>query len=431
MKKFFIILFCAIIVDFFYFSSTFSFTNGVNTKLILSVFGLTAFFLNSIRVKEMKISRQMIILTFLATGVSLASLFSMTFNHTEDDAYLSYVISMLVWLAAAYMVVLVLKAAYGKVSIELIADYIIAISFFQCAIAILGNLFVPVNNFIRFFTPWTGWLDSVDRLYGIGDTSALDTGGIRYSIACVLCAYMLVKTGRDRKSLIPWYAFAFIFIAIIGNMIARTTTVGVIMALVYLVFYLFPSVTVSYEKIRTFGWLLAILVIMVGLSVWLYNSNEIIHGHLRFGFEGFFSLVEQGEWDVGSNNTLRSMYVFPETMKTWVIGDGYFVNPSRDPNYLGDITEGYYMNTDVGYLRFIFYFGLVGLIIFSMMIVYSGYICISCFSNSTLLFIMLVLIHFIVWFKVSTDCFFILGFFIALSYVKETYGETDLEELSA
>ena len=125
------------------------------------------------------------------------------------------------------------------------------------------------------------------------------------------------------------------------------------------------------------------------------------------------------------------MYVFPETMKTWIIGDGYFVNPSRDPNYLGDITEGYYMNTDVGYLRFIFYFGLVGLIIFSMMIVYSGYICISCFSNSTLLFIMLVLIHFIVWFKVSTDCFFILGFFIALSYVKETYGETDLEELSA
>ena len=141
----------------------------------------------------------------------------MVYNNTGDDAYLTYVISMLVWLVAAYMVMVILEAAYGKLSIELIADYIIALSFIQCSIAILGNMFEPVHSFIKYFTPWTGWLDSQGRLYGIGDTTTLDTGGIRYGIACIFCSYMLIKAKDKRKYLVPWYIFAYVFITIVGN----------------------------------------------------------------------------------------------------------------------------------------------------------------------------------------------------------------------
>lgn len=434
MKNLVKIIFCALIVDFFYFSSGFPITRGVNTKLILAVIGLITFFLKSAKVHEMKVSRQMIVLTLLATGVSAATLFAMVYNNTGDRAYLTYVLSMLVWLAGAYMVCVILKAVNGKVSIEMIADYIIAISFLQCTIAILGNLFVPVNRFIKFLYPWTGWLDTVGRMYGIGDTTTLDTGGIRYSIACIFCIHMLVKTGDKRQRLIPWYIFAYIYITIIGNMIARTTTVGAIIALVYLLTYIvFDSfVSKSYTtKTKIMGWMVIILAVMIGVSVWLYNTNESIHQNLRFGFEGFFSMAEQGEWDVGSNNTLRAMYVFPDNPKTWIIGDGYFVNPSGDPNYVGDIPNGYYMDTDVGYLRFIFYFGLVGLALFSFMILYAGHICLERFPNNNLLFIALVLTHFIVWLKVSTDCFFILGLFIAMSYVRDFPDSPDPLQVSS
>lgn len=419
MKSFFRILFCALIVDFFFFSSIFTFTGGVNTKLILGVLGLATFVVKSIRSGSVSVSRQMVVLTVLAAGVSLASYISMVYNNTGDDAYLTYVISMLVWLAAAYMMVEVLKFAYGKVSVELIADFIIAVSFIQCAIAILGNMYVPVNNMIKAVFPGTGWLDSVNRMYGIGDTTALDTGGIRYSIACVLCAHMLVKTGKDRKALIPWYIFAYVFITIVGNMIARTTTVGAVIALVYLFLHLGSSTNVSYAKLRTFGWLVAIIAIMVVASIWLYNTNEVIHKNLRFAFEGFFSLVETGEWNVSSNDKLLSMYVWPDNPKTWIIGDGYFNNPYWDPNYMGEMTDGYYMNTDVGYLRFIYYFGLVGLSIFSIMILYAGNMCLKRFKDNWLLILILILIHFIVWLKVATDCFFILGVFIAMSYIRD------------
>lgn len=422
MKKLLRILFCAVIVDFFYFSSVFTFTGGKNTKLILSVIGLATFFIKSAHQGSMKVSRQMIILTLLALGVSLASLFSMIYNNTQDDTYVTYVISMLVWLSAAYMVCVILKSAYGKVSIEMMADFIIALSFIQCTFAILGYMFEPVHNFIRLFTPWTEWYDSVDRMYGIGDTTTLDTGGIRHAIASIFCAHMLVKGGEDRRPWIPWYIFAFVYITIVGNMVARTTTVGSILALFYLFSYvLFAGNTFNaiIDKTRIFGWMIIILATMITVTVWLYNTNEPIHKNLRFGFEGFFSLVEKGEWDVGSNNTLRDMYVFPDNPKTWIVGDGYFVNPSWDPNYLGEITAGYYKDTDVGYLRFIFYCGLIGLGFFSAMIIYAGNICRIRFPDNDVLFLLLVLTHFIVWLKVATDCFFILGVFIAMSYVRD------------
>lgn len=416
-------LVCAIIFDFFYFSSVFSFTRGVNTKLILAVIGLVVFVFTSLKKKEFRVSREMVNLTLLAAGVSLAAFLAMSYNNTGDNSYVTYVISMIVWLSAAYMVIRTLRVAYGTVSIELVANFIIALSVFQCIIALLADIYQPVDLLIKSIYPNTGWLESVDRMYGLGDTTALDTGGIRYSIACVFCAYMLVKTQGKRDALIPWYIFAYIIITVIGNMIARTTTVGAIIALAYILFAFFSSSRISYSKIKALGWLIGILAIMIPLFSWLYNTNDRIHNNLRFGFEGFFSLVETGHWDVSSNNKLRSMYVFPDNTKTWVIGDGYFVNPGGDPNFLGDITGGYYMDTDVGYLRFIFYFGVIGLTIFSLLILYAGKVCRQRYPTERLLFYILTLINFIVWFKVATDCFFILGLFIATAYVRDFMDE--------
>lgn len=38
-----------------------------------------------------------------------------------------------------------------------------------------------------------------------------------------------------------------------------------------------------------------------------------------------------------------------------MIGDGYFENPRTDPYYIGYQWKGFYMGTDVGYLRFLFF----------------------------------------------------------------------------
>ena len=55
----------------------------------------------------------------------------------------------------------------------------------------------------------------------------------------------------------------------------------------------------------------------------------------------------------------------------------------------------------------------------SQEILYAGSMCLKRFKDNRLLILILILIHFIVWFKVATDCFFILGVFIALSYIRD------------
>ncbi len=114
------------------------------------------------------------------------------------------------------------------------------------------------------------------------------------------------------------------------------------------------------------------------------------------------------------------MYVFPDNLKTWLIGDGYMANPDTvDPFYTGKAYHGFYKGTDVGYIRFIFYFGILGLL---MMIVYMAKVCQLCinkYPNHYLLFLMVLFVNYIVWFKVSTDLFVYFALFLCIHNNKD------------
>ena len=140
---------------------------------------------------------------------------------------------------------------------------------------------------------------------------------------------------------------------------------------------------------------------------------------MRFGFEGFFSLVEKGRWEVRSNEVLKKMIVWPETLTTWVIGDGYFNSPLDIPDRFGQTYTGYYMKTDIGYLRFIFYFGTIGML--GMVAFFSTitYICAKANKDIMWLFITLLLVNLVGWLKVSSDIIMVFAPFLVFSMTKE------------
>ena len=116
------------------------------------------------------------------------------------------------------------------------------------------------------------------------------------------------------------------------------------------------------------------------------------------------------------------MYIFPDNLKTWFIGDGYFDNPyysDSEPYYVGPKMGGYYMGTDVGYLRFIYYFGLIGLFVFSTFMLKIGQILMNRFHEERVMFLIIILLNFIVWFKVSTDLFVIYALFLMIPKNKD------------
>lgn len=124
------------------------------------------------------------------------------------------------------------------------------------------------------------------------------------------------------------------------------------------------------------------------------------------------------------------MYVFPDNMKTWIVGDGYFENPFyKDPYYIGLVTGGYYMNTDVGYLRFIFYFGLIGLILFISFFAKAAQVCIKRCPDYKLLFLMLLVVNYICWFKVSTDIFLVFALFLCISKEENEEYENSIQRI--
>ena len=157
---------------------------------------------------------------------------------------------------------------------------------------------------------------------------------------------------------------------------------------------------------KLWTWIGGVTLLVVPYIVYKYNTDTEFYKDMRFAFEGFFALFEKGEWNVGSNTQLKNMIVFPDNFKTWIIGDGYFNNPiGIDPYYTGEITGGYYKNTDIGYLRFIFYMGLIGLAAFSIFMCKAASLAIRQLKEYKTMILLLLLVHFIVWMKVSSDCF--------------------------
>jgi hypothetical protein len=251
------------------------------------------------------------------------------------------------------------------------------------------------------------------RMYGIG--AGLDVAELRFSAVLCSIAYITSRiASTTRKKYISIYLICFVIISLVGNMIARTTTMGVALSLAFWTYALF-SPNSRQENIYLWKWLTGIIIIALLIIVPLYNTSPTFRANTRFAFEGFFSLVEKGHWEVHSNEILKNMYVFPENLKTWVIGDGYIENPYLlDPNYVGPRWGGYYMATDIGYLRFIFYFGLIGMLTFCYFFYRVGKNCMDRFSNHKILFLMIMAVHFIVWCKVATDLFVVFALFLVI-----------------
>lgn len=419
MLRLVLMLITGILVSFYYFPFEFVFMPEVNTKMAMAAAGLVLAAIRVARRRMPVIDKDFLTISVLAGIVSLICLAAVVWNGTEDYTYVTYIVSMWVWLSAAYVAVSVIRAVHGTVSVTLVCNYLIAVCVFQCLIAIaidmIPALKMAVDRVVvgMGFTP-DGWMETTDRLYGIGAT--LDVAGSRFSVVLIMIVHLCLKRGyRIGKMLLTWYISAFFVIAVIGNMIARTTTVGLVLALAYLAF---SALTIRIDREhRDWTWTyLGGLVATCLLSVVvLYNTSPVMKSNIRFAFEGFFSLAEEGRWEVHSNEILQNMVVFPDNAKTWLIGDGYIENPyGKDPYYMGPQWHGYYMQTDIGYLRFIFYFGIFGLLAFIYFIWRAGKICIGRFPSHTVLFLLMLAVNYIVWMKVSTDIFLVFALFLCV-----------------
>lgn len=423
-----------VFLSFFFFPFEFTFLPGVNTKMAMAGVGLVLYVLELVRGHAPLINKDGLVLVVLAAAVSLCSLLSTVVNNTNDGSYVTYIVSMFVWLGGAYMALRIIKYLHGYVSIELLCNYLIFVCVGQCVIALMINWLPTFKALVdRFVVGFdfvdTGRLTKANRIYGIG--AALDVAGTRFAAVLVMIAAMLQRSYMSRYKKFIWlYIAAFIVIAVIGNMMSRTTTVGVALAVIY--WAATSGIIWMYLKkngIRIWVSLLILLSVSLPIIMHLYSVDEQFHENIRFAFEGFFSMAEKGHWETASNNALIDMVVFPDNSKTWLIGDGYILNPStHDPYYVGPIYKGFYKGTDIGYIRFIFYFGIIGLLSFVVFFFKVAKTCRKRFPKYSAMFMLILAINMIIWFKVSTDIFLVFALFLCISKEDNDAYEKEYED---
>ena len=421
MWKLIKILLAGIAVSCYFFPFEFTFLPGVNTKMAMAGVGLVLYVIDLAKGRAPQINKDGFIIAIIAVLVSLCGLLSVIVNNTNDYTYATYFVSMFVWLGGAYTAIKIVRWLHGYVSVEIICNYLIGVCVGQCVLALMIDSIPTFKALVDRFVVGFDFVDTdaltkANRIYGIG--AGLDVAGTRFATVLVMLAFMIQRLSGSRFYNYIWvYLVAFIFIGLVGNMMARTTTVGVIVALVY---WIMSSgvfnMSLRKDNVRVWKYLLGALCIALPIIIYMYSANQQFHDNVRFAFEGFFSIAETGKWETNSNNILKNMIVFPDNLKTWLIGDGYIENPySRDPYYVGPRYGGYYMGTDIGYLRFLFYFGAIGLGTFIVYFCKVAKACAERFPKYAMMFMLVLAINMIVWLKVSTDIFLVFAIFLCIS----------------
>jgi len=431
MKNWITIFLVGCVFSMYIFPFTFTFLPVGNTKIFIAVLGLVLWLANMVRRRESLVSKSMVKVSLWAFTISLVSVISLAYNGATDTAYVSYLISMWVWVGAAYFICYLIKSLHGEITVELICWYFIGVCAAQCLFAILIEFQPLIQNVVNSLVMQQSqqYLEEVDRMYGIG--AAFDTAGSRFACALIMIIYLLarkIKNNFDWKYVVVC-SVLFIWITIVGNMVARTTSAGLVIALIYiLIDSQFFKLKISRPHLNSLNILASVIILLLPLIIILYRIPSVEH-LFKFAFEMIYNFADSGEIQTGSTDVLLKMWShYPREFKTWIIGDGYFMSPNfTNPFFIGDNIYTYYMGVDVGYLRFIYYFGVIGLLSFVIFMYKSAKECANNHPKCKYLFIMLLIMNYVLWMKVATDLFCVFALFLMLDpSIQEEEPNTNL-----
>lgn len=397
MRKLLIGILSVIVVDAFIFDFTLRIFPIANSKMILAVIGAIAYLLIGIRDKQPKMSLRVLISAFLAVLFSLWCYIAITLNNSYEREFVTYYASFATWLGGAFGVFALLKLMHDKVDLMLLTRLLALVGLSQCVIALMINDIPSVREAINsVFLQASDFYEKAGRLYGIG--CALDPAGVRFSAIQVLIAHQLATEIRVRQSMgkSSLLFICFLTITIIGSIISRTTIVGTALGLFYIIvsnLFIQRGGVVSRKQIGLSLLFTALIGTAIAISIFFYNTSSVFHENMRFGFEGFFSWAETGEFRTTSTDHLQTMWVWPETQRSWILGEGRI--------------GVFQTNSDIGYCNYIFYCGLIGLAIFSIYFLFNHFSLVRKFRHFIIAAILLTAVTFIVWAKVMTDIFLI------------------------
>ena len=298
---------------------------------------------------KLSFNRDEIITFILGIVLILVSVLAMVLNATNDtsivySSFLLVVNNML----GAFLLVKILKRKM-MLSLDYVFNLLITIAVVQAIIMILMMIYEPAYRFIADLA-FLETRDSIRMRYGnargYGLASSVTYGlGVVQSFSMFFLARDLQKERKLRH--IIYYLLIVVSILVTG----RTALIGIVLSIVYL---LMTDTKAEKKGLRRFSGIV-IIAVMTGIYLSLGAAeNGLISSIQAYVFESANNFNNTGHFSTITGTNIIKMFdsMKAYSLKTWIFGDGLYKG------------EGlfYYGNVDVGFLRHILYFGIIGCI---------------------------------------------------------------------
>ena len=296
---------------------------------------------------------------FYPVLMSLFTVLSSVVNTITENTFIIFPFQVIYLLLLSYCIYYITKRFCKVISFYVITRYFLMTLVVQSVIAIVMFVNQPICLFL-FDLQGIDLTSRVIKMYFgvrlIGLGCFYFGAGAIYGLGLIAIMPFMLKA-KNKQQLIK-LILLYVYIFIVGIFFARTAMIGCVFSIVYLIFcILIPKM--CNKVFLVFRQFIIYLTVFGIALVFIYTSSPKLQEDygdiIDFGFEAFINLVENGELSTASSDGLAEYHlsIWPQNQKTYYIGD---MRWTKGDSYYGD--------SDVGYVRLLFYFGVPGVILF-------------------------------------------------------------------
>ncbi len=345
-----------IILLFFFIFPVFPVFSPIPTDRLIELLGIGYVFIGINRNQYILKSKTILNVFGLSFLLFLVAFFAQLNNVDGfETALIKNSIDIILMVFGAFFICDLIRKSIKQFSIIKLLEIIVLVFFVQGVISLIFY-FIP-----NLYTSFTSLLNtdvsqnlyerlhlSEIRLMGIGN--AFFNGVIKYGICFIILTFLRYNQNSIFSQRGGVFLFLYLFFIIVGVMTGRTFFIVILMSILVIIFYESKRVDKFIVKLIFTPIIILLLLVPFFFVFKSYVDIDRLNKTLDFVFELFNSYEQSGSFATTSSDATLNMYVWPNSLSTWFFGDGKFINSDGS----------YYMHTDVGYLRYIYYFGILG-----------------------------------------------------------------------
>ncbi len=315
----------------------------VTTDRLLQLAGIAYF----VFVLKGRLPRPLALFLLYSFIILVAISVSLVLNGSSDDQTVKQALSSMMYVFGALIITAGLRKIAGQDAFGTLLKWTLIVAAVQAVL----SLFLFFNKELQASVIAFIGGDMGDHMLHFSAVRliAIAKGQMQYGNMAVfygIASFITMLWMGRTSSIVPKILFFLFFVAGILSARSYLLVLGVGLFVLFLLNAKKKGIARSIYYCMI-GLFILTAVTIAGMK---YLENSEYKETYEWAFEVFLNMAENGSLETESTEVMKSMYVFPEKVSTWIIGDGRLANPD----------DTFYMHTDIGYLRYLYCCGIIG-----------------------------------------------------------------------